>query len=106
MRTWVRPVSRAHGTVVPIDVVTTDLDDAARTAAEAERAGSASRKGLSASRQIDSVNRAFPSLDTEPARAWRAVKAVDGAAGRIDGQMIDEPRLEPARRLLGQEETT
>jgi citrate lyase subunit beta/citryl-CoA lyase len=54
-------VSRARRTAAPIDGVTTDLDDPARTASEAERARRLGFPGKVClhPRQIDPINRAF-----------------------------------------------
>ncbi|GII29300.1 HpcH/HpaI aldolase/citrate lyase family protein [Planotetraspora mira] len=101
-------VSRAHGIAAPIDGVTTDLSDPARTAADARRArrlGFAGKFCLHP-RQVEPVNRAFSVTDAELDWARRVVEAATGGgAVRVDGQMIDKPRLELAHRLLAQEES-
>ncbi|GII55958.1 citryl-CoA lyase [Planotetraspora thailandica] len=96
-------VSRAQGIAVPIDGVTTDLDDPAQAAADARRAR---RLGFGGKlclhpRQIAPVNQAFTPTAAELAWARRVVeKADERGVIRVDGQMIDKPRLELARRLL------
>ncbi|GAA4198474.1 CoA ester lyase [Streptosporangium oxazolinicum] len=103
-------VSRAHGLDGPVDGPTTDLDDPSRTAADALRAR---RLGFTGKlclhpRQVPAVNQAFSPTEAELAWARRVVGAADdsgGAAVRVDGQMIDKPRLELARRILAGKES-
>ncbi|MEU3980515.1 CoA ester lyase [Streptomyces sp. NPDC026672] len=97
--------SRAAGIAAPVDGVTTDLDDARRTTADAVRAR---RLGFGGKlcvhpRQAESVNAAFTPSAEEIRWAERVVAAMSasgGSAVRVDGQMIDHPRLMSARRIL------
>ncbi|GLX92120.1 CoA ester lyase [Herbidospora sp. NBRC 101105] len=96
-------VSRAQGIGAPVDGVTTALDDSDRTSRDARRGralGFAGKMCLHP-RQVGPVNDAFSPTEGELAWARRVVAAAaDGGAVRVDGQMIDKPRLEAARRLL------
>jgi citrate lyase subunit beta/citryl-CoA lyase len=54
-------------------------------------------------RQIATVNEAFGYDDRQRHWAQRVVAAAEdsvGAAVRVDGEMVDRPRLELARRIL------
>jgi hypothetical protein len=54
-------------------------------------------------RQIDAVNEAFGYDQRQRSWAQRVVAAADtssGAAVRVDGEMVDRPRLKLARRIL------
>ncbi|WP_203884705.1 HpcH/HpaI aldolase/citrate lyase family protein [Planotetraspora kaengkrachanensis] len=99
-------VSRAHELAPPLDGVTTDLSDPALTASDARRAR---RLGFAGKlcvhpRQVEPVNQAFSITDAELDWARRVVEAAaGGGAVRVDGQMIDAPRLELAHRLLAEE---
>jgi citrate lyase subunit beta/citryl-CoA lyase len=93
--------SRAAG---PLDGVTTDLDNADSTTRDA-RAGR--RLGFGGKlcihpRQVPLVNDAFSYTPDELAWARRVIAAAaesHGAAVRVDGQMIDKPRLALANRI-------
>ncbi|MFF9184256.1 HpcH/HpaI aldolase/citrate lyase family protein [Streptomyces misionensis] len=97
--------SRAAGLPAPLDGVHTRLDDEAGLVASSRRSR---RLGFGGRlcvhpRQIDAVHRAWQPTDEE--RAWarrvlQAAEASDGAAVRVDGQMIDRPCVERARALL------
>lgn len=97
--------SRAAGIAAPVDGVTTDLDNPRQTTADAMRAR---RLGFGGKlcvhpRQAQSVNAAFTPGADEIRWAERVVAAMSasgGSAVRVDGQMIDAPRLESARRIL------
>ncbi|MFD9889920.1 HpcH/HpaI aldolase/citrate lyase family protein [Amycolatopsis sp. NPDC059027] len=99
--------SRAAGLVAPIDGVTTTLDDPDLTRAAARRGRDLGFGGKLClhPKQVEPVNAAFSPDETELRWARRVVEAAGasgGAAVRVDGQMIDKPRLELARRLLGE----
>ncbi|MEW1649055.1 CoA ester lyase [Streptomyces sp. NPDC091219] len=97
--------SRAAGIAPPIDGVTTDLENSRKTASDAMRAR---RLGFGGKlcvhpRQVQWVNAAFmPSAEEIhwAERVVAAMKASGGSAVRVDGQMIDVPRWESARRIL------
>lgn len=98
--------SRVAGIAAPLDGVTTDLDDPARTAADAVRAR---RLGFGGKmcvhpRQVGAVNEAYAPSAPEISWARRVVAAMEesgGRAVRVDGRMIDVPVLESARAVLG-----
>jgi citrate lyase beta subunit len=99
--------SRAAGLAAPVDGVTTTLDDADRTRAAARRARDLGFGGKLClhPKQVEPVNTAFSPDENELRWARRVLEAAGstaGAAVRVDGQMIDKPRLELARRLLRQ----
>jgi citrate lyase beta subunit len=97
--------SRAAGITPPVDGVTVDLDDPDAVKVDA---GRARRLGFGGKqcihpRQIAAVNAAFAASEAQLEWARRVVEAADlahGAALRLDGQMIDKPRITQARRLL------
>lgn len=96
-------VSRAAGIAAPIDTPSLDIEDSDRTRAAATVAR---RFGMGGKlcihpRQVPVVASAFlPTLE-EVARARRILDAADhDGAARLDGQMIDLPVLERARRVL------
>lgn len=97
--------SRAAGAAQPVDGVTLALDDPEAAGVDA---GSARRLGFSGKlcvhpRQVGAVNAAFTPGPEEVAHARRVVAAAgDGAAARVNGQMVDVPVLERARRTLRQ----
>lgn len=105
--------STAAGIAPPLDGVTTDLATAVPARADAEYAA---RLGFTGKlcihpKQIEAVNAAF---SVSPERiAWahevlEAATAGDDAGGgaiRLDGQMIDAPVVERARRLLARHDT-
>lgn len=99
--------SRAAGVPPPVDGVTVALDDpeaAGSDAASARRLGFAGKLCIHP-RQIPAVNAAFSPSGDEVDRARRIVARVgDGAATRLDGEMVDLPVLERARRVLRQAE--
>jgi citrate lyase subunit beta/citryl-CoA lyase len=95
--------SKLAGLPPPLDGVTTSLDDAALTEADARRAAEMGYGGklLIHPKQVAPVRRAF--LPDERTLAWaRRVLEASGAAGavRVDGAMVDRPLLERARRIL------
>lgn len=95
--------SRVAGVAQPVDGVTVALDDAdaaGRDAAQARRLGFAGKLCVHP-RQVPAVNAAFTPSTEEVDRARRVVAAAgDGAASRVDGELVDVPVLERARRTL------
>lgn len=97
--------SRAAARAQPIDGVTLSLDDPTRASTDA---ASARKLGFTGKlcihpRQISAVNAAFTPTAASVDHARRVVQAADdGAAARLDGQMVDAPVLERACRVLRQ----
>lgn len=89
-----------------IDGVFTDLDDAPGLEADALRARRLGFAGKCAVHpgQLQVINRIFTPSDEELKHARRVVEAFDSAHEgviTVDGQMVDRPVVERARRLLG-----
>src|ERR1700692_2552738 len=108
---WISPrsrlvfSSRAAGLQAPIDGPEMRLDDvdAVRCSATRARALGFAAKLCLHPRQIATVNEAFGYDDRERHWAQRVVAAAAnraGAAVRVDGEMVDRPRLELARHIL------
>jgi citrate lyase subunit beta/citryl-CoA lyase len=108
---WIYPrsrlvfASRAAGLRAPIDGPEMRLDDvdAVRRSATRARALGFGAKLCLHPRQVAAVNTAFGYDDTQRSWAQRVVAAADSSAGaavRVDGEMVDRPRLELARRIL------
>ncbi|MYU51923.1 MULTISPECIES: HpcH/HpaI aldolase/citrate lyase family protein [Streptomyces] len=98
--------SRVAGIAAPLDGVTTRLDAPDVLAADARAARGMGFGGKLAIHpaQIDGINAAFGPTAQErdwAERVLTAVREAGGSAIRVDGQMIDRPRVELARRLLG-----
>jgi citrate lyase beta subunit len=96
--------SAAAGLAPPVAGVTTQLDDAGRLQADlaaARRDGFGGKLCIHPS-QVDPVNRAFAptSAQQEWARRVLASAATEPGVFRLDGQMVDRPVLERARRIL------
>jgi citrate lyase subunit beta/citryl-CoA lyase len=101
--------SRAARLSQPVDGVTVALDDpetAEQDATRARRLGFAGKLCIHP-RQVQAVNAAFSPTAAEVEHARRVVVAAGGAspgaggaATRVDGQMVDAPVLERARRVL------
>lgn len=97
--------SRAAGLGAPIDGPTMRLDDPATVTADAGRAREFGFGGKLCihPRQAVAVNAALAPSDEEVAWARIVVGAASGAGGgavRVDGEMVDRPRLERARAIL------
>lgn len=97
--------SRAAGLAGPVDGVQADLDDDTATLAEARQAASLGFSGKLClhPRQVPVVRAGFTESGSNLAWAVRVVAvagASAGAAMRVDGEMIDKPRLELARRMI------
>jgi citrate lyase beta subunit len=108
---WIYPrsrlvfASRAAGLRAPIDGPEMRLDDvdAVRRSATHARALGFGAKLCLHPRQIAAVNEAFGYDQRQRSWAQRVVTAADtssGAAVRVDGEMVDRPRLALARRIL------
>ncbi len=95
--------SRLAGLAAPIDGVTTAIDDPVTVERDARRAADLGFGGKLAihPRQVVPISRAF--LPDEAALSWaqRVVSSAGtGAARSLDGEMIDQPVVERARRIL------
>ena len=97
--------SRAAGLAAPIDGPTMFLDEAATVRRDTLRArdlGFGGKLCVHPS-QVSVVNEAFrPSQDDVDWAQAVVAAAATGEAVRIDGQMIDRPRVELARRVLSE----
>jgi citrate lyase subunit beta/citryl-CoA lyase len=95
--------SRLAGVVAPIDGVTMAIDDPGIVEADARRARAMGFGGKLAIHpaQVAPIAAAFrPSAD-QIAWAERVIAgAVTGAAVKVDGEMIDKPLVEKARRIM------
>lgn len=97
--------SRVAGILPPLDGVTAALDDPDRLAADVDRAR---RLGFGGKlcihpRQVEAVNQRFAPSETEVSWARRVLEAAEAAgtgAVRFEGEMIDRPVVERARRIL------
>jgi citrate lyase subunit beta/citryl-CoA lyase len=99
--------SRAAGVEAPVDGVTPSLDDpsaVATAAAAAARMGFGGKLCIHPS-QVPIVNTAFRPSEQDVQHARRVLASgTSGGAGRWDGQLVDRPVLERARRVLGRAE--
>jgi citrate lyase subunit beta / citryl-CoA lyase len=100
--------SRAAGIAPPIDGVTVSLSDAHAIRCDARRARALGFGGKQCihPRQVLEVNAAFNPSPAAIARARRVIDAAEkshGSAIQVDGQMIDKPRIDQARRVLSME---
>jgi citrate lyase subunit beta / citryl-CoA lyase len=92
--------------VEAIDTVFTDIRDLAKLEAEtaAARAMGFDSKAAIHPDQVAIINRVYTPADAELAWARRVVAAFDAQPGvgvvRLDDQMVDQPHLKHARRLL------
>ena len=97
-------MSRLAGVLPPVDGVTAALDDPARLQADVERSR---RLGFGAKmcihpKQVAVVNAGYGPTATELAWARQVLAAVatsTAGALRVDGQMVDRPVIERARRI-------
>lgn len=101
--------SRAAGIAAPIDTPSLDIENSERTRAAAvvaRRFGMGGKLCIHP-RQVPVVASAFlPTLD-EVERARKILDAADhDGAARVDGQMIDFPVLERARRVVAEAEAS
>jgi citrate lyase subunit beta/citryl-CoA lyase len=96
---------RAAGIAPPIDGVTVSLSDGHAIRRDALRARALGFGGKQCihPRQVPEVNAAFNPSPAAIARARRVIDAAEksrGSAIQVDGQMIDKPRIDQARRVL------
>jgi citrate lyase beta subunit len=104
--------SAAAGIRAPFDLVHVDTRDDEGLEAECRLARSLGLRGKACIHpaQIEIVNRVFSPSEAEVARAQRVVEAYERAAeeGRgavaLDGEMVDLPVVERARRLVAEAE--
>lgn len=95
--------SRVANIAPPVDGVTTALDDPSLTEADANAALSLGFGGKLCihPRQVQAVNAAFTPTAEDVRAAHRVLDSLtDRGVGRLDGQMIDAPVVERARRTL------
>ena len=97
--------SRVAGTLAPLDGITVALDDAERLRADvirAQRLGFGGKLCIHPS-QVEEVNRGFTLTEREVAWARRVLEAAEAATGaiRFEGEVIDRPRIERAKRIIG-----
>ena len=100
--------SRAAGIAPPIDGITVSLSDAEAIRRDARRALALGFGGKQCihPRQVLEVNAAFTPSPAAIARARRVIDAAEqshGSAVQVNGQMIDKPRIDQARRVLSME---
>jgi citrate lyase beta subunit len=104
--------SAAAGIRAPFDLVHVDTRDDEGLEAECRLARSLGFRGKACIHpaQLETVNRVFSPSEDEVARAQRVVEAYERAAekGRgavaLDGEMVDLPVVERARRLVAEAE--
>jgi citrate lyase beta subunit len=101
--------SAAAGIRPPFDVVHVDVHDDTRLEAACEFARSLGFRGKACihPNQVAIVNRAFAPSGHEVAWARRVVEAFEGSEGRVvavNGEMIDLPVVDRARRILEETE--
>lgn len=95
--------SRLAGIAAPIDGVTMSIDDpdAVREDANRSRAMGFGGKLAIHPRQVEPIMAAFRPSEAQRAWAERVLASVvSDAAVKVDGQMIDKPLVEKARRIL------
>ena len=93
--------SRAAGIAAPLDSPSTDIKDTGKVGASAltaRRFGFAGKLCIHPA-QIEPVKQEFRPSETEIAWA-RTVLHAEGGAAQVDGQMVDRPVTERARRIL------
>lgn len=97
--------SRVAGIAAPVDSVTPELDDPAIVTGDAQAARELGFGGKFAVHpsQVPAINSAFEPTETQRDWAGRVLEAASKApngAARVDGQMVDRPVVERARRIL------
>jgi citrate lyase subunit beta/citryl-CoA lyase len=102
-RSCIVVASRVAGLSAPIDGITVNLDDPAAAEADgrtARRIGFGGKLCIHPN-QVDPVNAAFTPNEEDVRQAQRIItSASDGAAGRLDGHMVDKPVVDRARMVL------
>jgi citrate lyase subunit beta/citryl-CoA lyase len=93
------------GLLPPVDGVSLELNDPQLMQSEAQRTRQLGFGGKLCihPRQVASVNAAFLPTEQDVAWAKRVISAVEksgGGATQVDGEMVDKPVLERARRFL------
>ena len=101
--------SAAAGIRAPFDVVHVDIQDDARLEEQSAFARSLGFRGKSCihPRQVPIVNRVFMPSEREVAWARDVVEAFEESGGQavsVNGEMIDRPAAERARRVLDEAE--
>ena len=93
--------SRAAGLDAPIDSPCVSIDDASVISAESHRAAGFGFTGKMCihPKQIAHVAAGFAPTEQQIAWAQRVV-ALDGGAAQLDGEMIDKPVVDRAKRIL------
>lgn len=94
--------ARVAGILPPLDGVTAALDDPDRLAEDVDHAR---RLGFGGKvcihpEQIEAVNRGFVPSEAEALWARRVLEAAGMEAVRFEGELIDRPVIERARRIL------
>lgn len=94
--------SRAAKRAAPLDGVTTDFNTPDIVEADATHAAALGFGGKLAvhPRQIEPIQRAFRPSEAMIAWAQTVTAAASGTAIQVDGQMVDRPVIESARRIL------
>jgi citrate lyase subunit beta / citryl-CoA lyase len=97
--------SRIYGMAPPIDGVSLDIEDLGAVERDARRARSLGFSGKLAihPRQVAAILGAFRASAEEIAWAKRLIEVdrdAGGSAASLNGQMVDKPLVERARRLL------
>jgi citrate lyase beta subunit len=97
--------SRAAGLPGPIDGVQPEIDDDVATTASTRRGADLGFTGKLClhPRQVPLVRAAFAPTQDELVWARRVLEVASGSSGaavRVDGAMIDKPRLDLARRIV------
>ena len=100
-RTQLVLASRAAGLPGPFASPSVEIADlaAVEAAARTARADGFGGQLCIHPRQVDVVRRAFLPTEEEGRWAERVLTGTDGGATRVEGQMIDRPVLERARRI-------
>lgn len=96
-------VSRAANCAAPWDSPSSSIDDLIEVEDEAVRAAELGFAGKMAihPKQITQISRAFVPAAVDLAWAQRIIAAADtGQAVRVEGQMVDKPILDRARKII------
>jgi citrate lyase subunit beta/citryl-CoA lyase len=95
--------SRAAGLPAPLESPSTELDAPDRVEATTRAAAALGFGGRLCihPRQLAAVRAGFGPTEAEVGWARRVIAAAGEGAARVDGQMVDRPVVEHARRILG-----